>query len=188
MLGSCCTVDDETALNFAAHFGYLVPLQGTCLVVIIMLLAGSMTIAITTQDYGEWKASDCHAPPFVLNNCLGPPPPRDIGASEKENNIFYAMISILSFGVVLMILWSVYDIPTWNQNHNYLEVMARRVADVKQVDELNLPKLEDLIKSSVGNRDKVKEICGILTKQGCGDTTDLLHYMQSCTCSPHSVV
>lgn len=103
------------------------------------------------------------------------------GASSSENDIFYSVLAILSFGVILLILKSVYEIPTWNQNHNYLDVMTQRVADVKSVGELKLPALRDLIKSSVGNRDKVTEICNVLASHGCGDTTDLLHYMQSCT-------
>lgn len=49
---SCCTVDDETAINFAAHFGYLVPLQGMVLMIIILLLTGATALSLATQDYG----------------------------------------------------------------------------------------------------------------------------------------
>eukprot|EP00038_Savillea_parva_P014360 m.10865 g.10865 ORF g.10865 m.10865 type:complete len:359 (-) comp2786_c0_seq1:175-1251(-) len=156
----CCTVDDETALNFAAHFGYLVPLQGTVLFLVVMLITGAMTISIITQPWG---------------------------ASNAENNRFFAILTALSAGVFLLILYFIYEIPSWNQNKNYLEIMSNRVLDVKQVGELRLPSVHDLVKSSVGNRAKVEHICKILEEQGCGDSTDLLHYMQSYSSEPDAV-
>mmetsp|Transcript_417 Transcript_417/g.1190 ORF Transcript_417/g.1190 Transcript_417/m.1190 type:complete len:164 (-) Transcript_417:176-667(-) len=96
-----------------------------------------------------------------------------------ENVGFYAGLCLLSTLILFITLYFVYEIPSWNQQSNYLPVMTARVEHQTQVGKLKLPKIMDLILESVGGKKKAVEICKILAEQGCGDSVDLLHFMQT---------
>eukprot|EP00035_Acanthoeca_spectabilis_P012339 m.220239 g.220239 ORF g.220239 m.220239 type:complete len:360 (+) comp15595_c0_seq2:93-1172(+) len=109
----CCTIDDKTALNFAAHYGWLIPMLQSMLLVLVSLFVVGMGLAIISQDYG---------------------------ASEDQDQLFWIVLAVVGLLIMLGSFWMSLTIPIWNQNSNYLEGMKERFEntdkELKPLDEL----------------------------------------------------
>lgn len=149
----CCTIDDETAAKYAAHYGFIIPVLQTSMILIVLLFTAAMAMSLTTIDLSH---------------------------DYDETKVFYAVVFAVSGLVVLGALYLMFTIPRWNQNDNYypkVEEHARR-ARMFQDSHVALPSLKDVVSAAVGEVD-----CGavmkLLASEGFTSVEDLVYFMQA---------
>eukprot|EP00039_Didymoeca_costata_P025783 m.14242 g.14242 ORF g.14242 m.14242 type:complete len:350 (-) comp5044_c0_seq1:147-1196(-) len=150
----CCTISKETALNFTAHFGYLVPLQGTALFLEIALLFTALVISIILEAQGH---------------------------SPTSRGWFFGVTLVGNLFVFLVLVWLLIKIPSWNQSNNYVKFVEEVANKEERVGDIqgNWPELPSLIDACFhDSQKKAKAAMSILTDQGCENVEELVHFLQ----------